>query len=116
MKSFKDNRGEIKDELVTDQYSVTSVSFNEGAVRGNHYHEKTKQIDILLKGKLLGSTKEGKIVNEFMMKDGSVNVIDPGVQHAYKALEGSLMLSICIGVRKGEDYEKDVVRLSTPLL
>lgn len=105
--TYTDDRGVITDLLVTGTYSVTHVTFNEGAVRGNHYHEKTRQVDTVLKGKLLCS-QDG---NEVILNEGATMVHEPGVAHAYKALEESEIISTCFGVRKGADYEKDVFRL-----
>ncbi len=110
--SFTDKRGTIKDLLVTDEYSLTHITFKKDAVRGNHYHNQTLQIDFILKGKLLVSLN-GK---EQEVSKGSQITIPQGMKHAYKGLEESAMLSICFGVRKGKDYEKDVVRLEIPLL
>lgn len=105
--SHSDSRGTIKDLLVTDDYSVTLVTFNEGAIRGNHYHEQTEQMDIVLKGKLI-CAKDGEQVE---ITKGDHSNVPANVRHAYKAVEPSELLSICWGVRKGEDYEKDVIRL-----
>lgn len=115
-KTFTDNRGTIKDIIVNDEYAITSVTFNTGAVRGNHYHEHTTQIDIVASGKLLVRFKEGKIVQETILSKGDVITHNPLVPHAYKALESSELICTCFGVRKGEDYEKDTIRLETPLI
>ncbi len=111
-KSHTDSRGTIKDLLVTPEYSITHITFRKGAVRGNHYHEKTTQVDFVLKGRLVISLN-GK---EQEVSKGSQITIPQGMKHAYKALENSATLSICFGVRKGKDYEKDTIRLETPLL
>ncbi len=103
-----DSRGTIKDLLVTDEYSITHITFETGAVRGNHYHEKTIQKDVVLSGSLIVSLDgEEQVVNV-----GDYIQIEPGVRHAYKATEYSEILSMCWGVRKGDEYEKDVIRLN----
>jgi quercetin dioxygenase-like cupin family protein len=106
--SYTDSRGTIKDLLVTDEYSITHITFENGAVRGNHYHNETTQKDVILTGSLLCSL-DGK---EQEVSTGDYIQIEPKVKHAYKALEYSEILSVCWGVRKGADYEKDVVRLN----
>lgn len=107
-KTFTDERGTITDLIVTPDYSITHITFNEGAIRGNHYHNETRQVDVLLKGKLLCS-RNG---NEFIVSmQGEQIVHNAGEKHAYKALEYSEISSICWGTRKGADYEKDVIRL-----
>src|ERR1035437_3899753 len=108
--NFTDERGTITDLLVTPDYSVTHITFTKGAVRGNHYHEQTIQRDFILKGKLTFA-KDDEI--EEVYKHGVITIL-PGKKHAYKALEDSEMISICFGIRKGTDYEKDTIRLEVP--
>lgn len=110
--NYQDERGTIKDLLVTDDISVTEITFTEGAVRGNHYHEFTTQIDYVAEGKLLIKTDEWE--GELFTFDKMTH--EPGTPHAYKAIVPSRIISICFGVRKGDDYEKDVIRLEKPLL
>lgn len=116
--NFTDERGTITDLMVTPEYSVTHITFKKGAVRGNHWHNDTKQIDVLLKGKLFArkailNPKEYETgIAEATIEAGTEIVHWPTEKHAYKALEDSEMISICFGVRKGEDYEKDTFRLS----
>ena len=113
MKSnYSDSRGTITDLIVTPDYSVTHITFKKGAVRGNHYHRKTIQIDFLLKGRLLRNY-DG---SERFMEAGQSEELKPNIPHAYMALRDSEMLSVCFGVRRGSDYEKDVIRLKKPLL
>jgi len=114
--NFTDGRGTITDLLVNDEYSVTHITFQPGAVRGNHVHNETRQTDLILKGKLIVSIKEGKTVQEKILGENEVVVIPAGSPHAYKAVDYSEILSICKGKRKGEDYETDVIRLDTPIL
>lgn len=120
--NFTDERGTITDLLVTPDYSITHITFTEGAVRGNHYHKETEQVDIILNGKLrfaqcpinFISREEFKYYGE--ITTGKSLTHNPNIAHAYKATTKAEMISICWGVRKGEDYEKDVFRLETPLL
>lgn len=102
-----DKRGTIKDLLVTDEYSITYITFNEGAVRGNHFHNETKQVDVVLKGVLLCKTDE--IIKEIGQGDSHIHYA--GTPHAYQAITDSELLSICFGKRRGEHYEEDTFRL-----
>lgn len=116
--SFTDERGTITDVMVTPDYSITHITFKKGAVRGNHYHNHTKQVDVVLKGRLyakktvLDPHDHETGIAEATLGVGSETVHYPTEAHAYKALEDSEMLSICFGVRRGTDYEKDVIRLT----
>ncbi len=111
--TYTDSRGTITDLLVGDGFSVTHITFNKDAIRGNHYHEYTHQYDICLKGNLLANVKGKNIVFTPMSRLS----FNPNEAHAYKGLaDESEILSICFGKRIGTDYEKDVVRLKEPLL
>lgn len=114
--NYQDSRGTITDILVTPEYAITQVTFTPNAVRGNHYHKETTQIDIITHGKLLCVRKEGKIVYESILTKGDTITHLPGVPHAYKALDSAELVTTCIGPRKGEDYEIDTFKLETPLI
>lgn len=115
--NYEDERGKIIDLLVTPEYSITHITFNKGAVRGNHYHKETDQYDLVLKGKL-----KCRIVDleektfDFELQERESLKTTRGKKHAFKALEDSEIISICFGVRRGEDYSKDTYKLDTPLL
>lgn len=116
MKTFTDERGTITDLLVTPDYSITHITFKEGAVRGNHYHEHTTQYDFVLKGSFtVASRPKDKDGEEFklfrIVNTGELLIHYPNMAHAYQAIGDAELLSTCYGVRKGEDYEKDVIRL-----
>lgn len=99
---YKDKRGIINDIVVGKDWSVTYISFTKGAERGNHYHEKTTQTDYIISGRLL--------YNNRPVKRGDIITIAPGERHTYKALEDSEMMSICSGVRVGDNYAKDTFK------
>lgn len=103
-----DSRGTITDLLVTDDFSITHITFKEGAVRGNHYHKETVQKDCVLKGSLV-CAQDNKVTNVY---EGDWIQTEANVSHAYKAFEDSEIISICWGKRRGSDYEKDVIRLT----
>jgi quercetin dioxygenase-like cupin family protein len=111
-----DERGTIKDLLVTEKSSVTHVTFKKGAVRGNHYHKKTIQHDIVLKGRLKCVYETDYSKYSTVVTEGEQITHHPGVPHAYKALENSEIVSICYGVRVGEDYKKDTFKLKSRLI
>lgn len=106
-----DERGTIEDLKVGKDWSVTYISFKKGAVRGNHYHKKTIQTDLILSGKLVCFSNSGDRV----IKEGDVISHRKYEPHAYVALEDSEIVSMCKGVRIGENYEEDTFRLTTPL-
>lgn len=112
MNKHEDERGIIEDLKVGKDWSVTYISFKKGAVRGNHFHSKTVQMDYVLSGRL-----ELHTPNHMRILDaGDSFEIGTGIVHAYKALEDSEMVSTCKGVRIGENYEEDTFRLENPLI
>jgi len=69
----KDKRGYILDIFINDPKDhCTVVSFNEKAIRGNHFHKKSKQYSFILEGKLLMFSakvdKQGKITGNLKKK------------------------------------------------
>lgn len=112
LEKIKDKRGVIEDLYVGKDYSITRITFKKGAVRGNHYHKKTIQYDIITDGKLRAYRGD----YPFTVEKEFTLVHLPNEPHAYKALKDSEMISICIGKRIGKNYEKDTYRLETPLV
>lgn len=107
---FRDNRGTIKDLLVGKGWSLTWITFNPEAVRGNHYHNHTTQIDLVW-GKLEVISGSRHFITKLWLIKHS-----PTLPHAYKALKKSKMLSLCVGERVGDRYENDTIRLEKPIL
>jgi quercetin dioxygenase-like cupin family protein len=99
----RDKRGTIRDLIVGKDWSVTYITFKKGAVRGNHYHKKTVQTDIVL---------EGLLANELggLLAKGDRRTILPGLTHAYQAKRDSAIISICFGKRIGKNYAKDTYK------
>lgn len=96
---YKDERGIIEDFIVGDDYAVTHITFNKGAIRGCHYHKETLQIDTVLYGEITDGKKT--------YKQGDVIRIEAGTPHGYKALKDSAITSQCFGKRIGDNYSKD---------
>jgi quercetin dioxygenase-like cupin family protein len=116
--SFTDERGEIRDLLRdVDLDSVTLISSNRGAVRGNHYHNETEQYTYVISGTLQWITRvAGKDAEEHEARAGDLILSPAGEQHAMKAQEDAVMLVFTRGPRSGLDYESDTFRLEDPLI
>lgn len=110
--NYTDERGTITDLFVTKGYSITHITFVKGAIRGNHYHKKTRQYDYVVRGKFHVATPDGV----YRLGVGDEIGFAPNEPHAYLALEDSEIISICKGVRVGSDFEKDTFRLKKPLI
>lgn len=110
-----DERGAITDLFQIEGFSITHITFNKGAVRGNHLHKETHQYDRVIKGKFLTRTSEDKY-DCLVLGEGDEINFPPNIPHAYLAIEAGEIISTCVGKRVGTDYEKDVIRLEKPLL
>jgi quercetin dioxygenase-like cupin family protein len=109
--TFVDERGEIRD-LTGALDAVTQIYTVKGAVRGNHFHKQTRQITYVVTGSLL------IVDGESSQKIGPLGMVthEPGVPHAWEALEDSYCLVFTRGPRAGKNYEADTYRLKEPLL
>jgi dTDP-4-dehydrorhamnose 3,5-epimerase-like enzyme len=120
----KDKRGYILDIFINDPKDhCTVVSFNEKAIRGNHFHKKSEQYSFILEGRLLmylaKVDKEGKIKGNLKKKIVKKNDLishKPYEAHAFKAITKSIMLAFADGLRGGKNYEKDTFRLKEKLI
>jgi len=122
--TFQDKRGEILDIFVKSPKDHCSiVTFNKGAIRGNHYHRKSDQFTFVINGKLLLSSqkikKNGKLIGkkkEEILTKNCLVIHKKFHVHAFKALEKSCILAFVNGSRGGKNYDKDTWRLKPPLL
>lgn len=113
---FEDHRGKIEDLLVTPLDSVTRITSVAGAVRGNHVHEATHQWTYVISGRLLVVTEKNGYRSRRIYGPGEIADEEPGVPHAWQALEATEVLVFTKGPRAGTDYESDTQRLSVPLI
>ena len=110
--SFADHRGLIEDILDLDGEPlngvVTRIFTVAGEVRGNHTHKETTQWTYIVSGRLLVASPSGR--TPFL--PGSLIVEPPGVPHAWRAEEDTVVLVFTKGPRSGENYESDTERLA----
>ena len=122
--SFKDKRGKIIDIFVKKPKDHCSlVTFNKGAIRGNHFHKKSIQYSFVVSGKLVMLSarvnKNGDIIGKIkkeILRENNFVTHKPFHAHAFKALSKSNLLAFADGKRGGKDYEKDTFRLQTKLI
>ena len=109
---FEDSRGIISDLILEEIHGVTHITFEQGAVRGNHVHKETTQWKYILCGSLTLATLDsiGNVV-EIKGEKGDLFVSKPGEPHAMKALEYSEMLVFTRGPRLGENYDTDTFKV-----
>jgi dTDP-4-dehydrorhamnose 3,5-epimerase-like enzyme len=111
-----DDRGTIEDLLEGPIDSVTEIFTRQGAVRGNHYHKETTQWTYVVSGCLRICRCDGGVIVEVIVGADEMVKDDPGISHAWKAIEDTVCLVFTRGPRSGEGYEDDTYRLEEPLL
>jgi quercetin dioxygenase-like cupin family protein len=110
---FQDDRGVIEDWFDGKPVdAVTRITTKKGAVRGNHFHKLTTQWTYVVRGRL----RMVHAGHEFVAGTGAMVTHEPGISHAWKALEDTECLVFTRGPRSGEGYEDDTYRLAEPLL
>lgn len=115
--AFKDYRGAIMDIL--DDVALNSVVLitnRKGAVRANHFHEKTVQYIFVLSGRVKYVSKGPRGRKSAVLKAGDLAVSPPNEAHATEALTDATFLALSHGPRHGLNYEADTFRLAAPLL
>jgi len=113
---YEDARGVIQD-ILGPVDAVTRISTRQGCVRGNHIHHQTVQWTFVLSGKLLIKTQApGGPPQIHIYLPGEMACEQPGIAHAWRALEDTEVLVFTRGPRSGENYASDTERLAVRLL
>jgi quercetin dioxygenase-like cupin family protein len=108
----EDDRGVIQDLLVTPLDAVTEIRTRKGAIRGNHVHSETTQWTYVVSGLLRVVTQQGGgPLRDQVHGPGDMACEQPGVAHAWEALEDTTVLVFTKGPRSGTAYESDTFRL-----
>ena len=113
-----DARGSITDLISDDEVNaVTLITFAKGAVRANHYHERTIQWNYVLSGEILLVTQMlGAERVEKVLKKGDFAVTRENERHALQGVTDAEVLILTKGPRAGSQYENDTFRLAEPLI
>lgn len=116
--AFEDQRGTITDLISDDTINaVTLITFASGAVRANHYHERTIQWNYILSGEVLLVTQmPGGERIERVLRKGEFAVTRENERHALKGVTAAEVLILTKGPRAGSQYENDTFRLTEPLI
>lgn len=106
--AHSDERGNIMDLLNDKIDAVTLITFEVGAIRGNHIHAETTQWTYILEGSVhaFSQDAQGILINQIFSRS-EMFVSWPGEPHAMKALEKSKILVFTKGPRSGADYSLD---------
>ena len=112
-----DNRGSICDVFYDVSINhVAVITSKKGAVRGNHYHKKTTQHILILKGEMeywyLDLKKKNSKSRCIKLKEGDIVSTPPYEIHALRILKNNKFIVFSQGLRGGKDYEKDTFRVN----
>jgi len=113
--AFEDDRGKIYD-LLDDEVimHIGLITSEKGAVRGNHYHEITKQFNYIIKGSGILKIRyldKGNSDETIEIKKGDFISIPPRVIHTIIANEYIEFLDLNTLTRSNDGYEKDTIRV-----
>ena len=116
--AYTDARGTITDLISDDEVNaVTLITFTKGAVRANHYHERTIQWNYVLSGEILLVTQMPDAERiEKVLKKGDFAVTRENERHALQGVTEAEVLILTKGPRAGTQYENDTFRLAEPLI
>lgn len=116
---FTDRRGAISRIVDQDKFQIRSVlkiTSKAGTVRSNHYHKKDSHYIYVESGKCEYSEKpahvKGAKLQSAVLVPGDVVLSEPGVIHAVKFLEDSVLYAYTTEGRDQQAYEADTVRVT----
>jgi len=115
-----DHRGDIVDVFYKDNiHHVAVIKSNQGAIRGNHYHEKTTQYMLITKGSLeywYKPVDSDEAPKYLVMREGDFVATPPNEVHALNIIEDNEFVVFTTGDRGGMDYESDTIRIDGTII
>lgn len=112
--SHTDERGYIQDIFQTKTPDATTlIQTVAGGIRGNHVHHETVQHVFMLSGMMFAYSRmpASAQVVRLELTPGDLLRHDAGEEHAYEAITDCTFLAFAEGVRKGQNYEADTMRV-----
>lgn len=114
-----DDRGVIA-RLIDDDTlvfrGVLHITSKKGSVRSNHYHKKDYHYLYVERGKCEYYEKEANNPNakieSVSLAPGDLVLSKPGIIHAVKFLEDSVIWAFTTEKRRQDTYEKDTIRVT----
>lgn len=116
---FADERGGITRIIDEDKFNfrgVLRITSKKGSIRSNHYHKHDSHYIYVENGKCEYSEKPaGKPkakVETVILKPGDLVLSNPGIIHAVKFLEDSVLYAFTTEKRTQGKYESDTTRVT----
>jgi quercetin dioxygenase-like cupin family protein len=96
--------------------AVAHITFVPGAVRGDHIHSQTTQWNFIVSGQIeFAVVAPDQTRSDFVAIPGDLVCLEPGEEHALRALTDAHMMVFTMGPRAGKEYESDTIRLEKSL-
>ncbi len=115
---FVDKRGEIARVINQDKFPIRAalrIVSKAGTVRSNHYHKNDYHYLYVESGKCeyfeKPADKPNAKIEKVILKQGDLVLSSPGIIHAVKYLEDTIMYAYTSEKRGQEAYEKDTKRV-----
>ncbi len=108
--TFTDDRGTIT-QIVHGGFSQINAVFTKaGKLRGNfHYHEHTKELFFIIKGKIRLTVKYNGITEEYTFSDGDMFMVNENVRHTFMYLADTYLVGLYTVPVEKEDGTKDII-------
>lgn len=118
-KGIVDKRGaivRIVDEDTLTFRGVLRITSKKGSIRSNHYHKNDAHYLYVESGSCQYSEKPANDPNArietVVLKPGDVVLSKPGIIHAVKFLENTILWAFTTEKRVQDKYEKDTIRVT----
>lgn len=116
---FTDERGGITRVIDEDNFQykvVLRITSKKGAIRSNHYHKYDSHYLYIESGKCEYSEKPANKPNAkietVLLHPGDLVLTRPGIIHAVRFLEDTVLYALTTEKRNQEKYEEDTVRVT----
>lgn len=97
-------------------HAVLRITSKKGSIRSNHYHKNDAHYLYLESGKCQYSEKSAykpkAKIETVLLRPGDLVLSMPGIIHAVKFLEDSILWAFTAEKRIQEKYEEDTVRVT----
>lgn len=116
---FEDTRGDITHVVDQDEFMfrvVLRITSKAGSIRSNHYHKKDTHYLYIESGLCEYSEKPADDPNAKIetvtMRPGDLVLTKPGIIHAVKFLEDTVLYAFTTERRKQDAYEEDTQKVT----
>ncbi len=109
--TFSDDRGTLTQIVHGGFTQINAVFTKAGKIRGNfHYHEHTKELFYIIKGKIRFTAKYADITEEYEFSDGDMFMVNENVRHTFLYLEDTYLVGLYTNPVENPDGTKDIIQ------